>query len=189
MNNSKDFNLTLSELKSKYDIKDINSGLDSKQAQTRLEKYGTNELKFKKDSKLKLFLRQFNNVIIYVLIFSAILTLLLQHFSDSFIIVLVIFINAFIGYYQEANASNALDKIKSILATNSTVYRDGHRVDIPTKDVVVGDVVFLEAGDKVPADMRLFDTDNVRIQESSLTGESDSIAKKMRKLLVVIIQL
>ncbi|MCL0312557.1 HAD-IC family P-type ATPase [Apilactobacillus sp. TMW 2.2459] len=177
MNNSKDFKLTLSELKSKYNIKDINSGLDSKQAKDRLEQYGTNELKFKKESKWKLFLRQFNNVIIYVLIFSAILTLLLQHFSDSFIIILVIFINAFIGYYQEANASNALEKIKSILATNSTVYRDGHRIDIPTKDVVVGDVVFLEAGDKVPADMRLIDTDNVRIQESSLTGESDSIAK------------
>ncbi|UQS87367.1 HAD-IC family P-type ATPase [Nicoliella spurrieriana] len=173
----KDFKLTDKEIQNKYQIKDFESGLTSSQASERLAQNGPNELKFKKDSKLKLFLRQFNEVIIYVLILSAIITLLMRHYSDSLIITLVVLANAIIGYYQEANASNALEKIKSILATNSTVYRDGKRIDIPTSDIVVGDVVFLEAGDRVPADLRLVDTDNLRIQESALTGESDSIEK------------
>ncbi|MEJ6399851.1 HAD-IC family P-type ATPase [Nicoliella sp. Es01] len=173
----KDFKLSEKEIQKKYQIKDIESGLTSSQASERLAQNGPNELQFKKDSKLKLFLRQFNNVIIYVLILSAILTLLMRHYSDSTIIALVVLVNAIIGYYQEANASNALEKIRSILSTTSTVYRDGKRIDIPTKDIVVGDVVFLEAGDRVPADLRLIDTDNLRIQESALTGESDSIEK------------
>ncbi|MHA8110319.1 HAD-IC family P-type ATPase [Lactobacillaceae bacterium Melli_B4] len=173
----KAYKLTDKEIQKKYQIKDIESGLTSSQASERLAQNGPNELQFKKDSKLKLFLRQFNNVIIYVLILSAILTLLMRHYSDSLIITLVVLVNAIIGYYQEANASNALEKIRSILSTNSTVYRDGTRIDVPTKDIVVGDVVFLEAGDRVPADLRLVDTDNLRIQESALTGESDSIEK------------
>ncbi|WP_255552528.1 HAD-IC family P-type ATPase [Lactobacillus sp. Sy-1] len=173
----KDFKLTDEEIQNKYQIKDFESGLTSSQASERLAQNGPNELQFKKDSKLKLFLRQFNEVIIYVLILSAIITLLMRHYSDSLIITLVVLANAIIGYYQEANASNALDKIRSILATNSTVYRDGKRIDIPTNEIVVGDVVFLEAGDRVPADLRLVDTDNLRIQESALTGESDSIEK------------
>ncbi|MHA8137612.1 HAD-IC family P-type ATPase [Lactobacillaceae bacterium Scapto_B20] len=173
----KAYKLTDKEIQEKYQIKDIESGLTSSQASERLAQNGPNELQFKKDSKLKLFLRQFNNVIIYVLILSAILTLLMRHYSDSLIITLVVLVNAIIGYYQEANASNALEKIRSILSTNSTVYRDGTRIDIPTKDIVEGDVVFLEAGDRVPADLRLIDTDNLRIQESALTGESDSIEK------------
>ncbi|WP_054665616.1 P-type ATPase [Lacticaseibacillus camelliae] len=98
--------------------------------------------------------------------------------TDTIIIGLVIIINAIIGYSQESNASNALERIKQMLSHEATVYRDGERVDVDSADLVVGDVVFLEAGDNVPADLRLFDIDNLSMQEAALTGESNSVEKK-----------
>ncbi len=89
----------------------------------------------------------------------------------------MIIVNAIIGYYQESNASDSLEKIKKMLAPEATVYRDGERLDIPSADLVVGDVVFLEAGDNVPSDLRLVDIDNLTIQEAVLTGEANSVIK------------
>lgn len=116
-------------------------------------------------------------MIIYILMFSAFLTLIMGHTSDTIVITLVVIVNALIGYYQEANASDALERIKEMLSSDATVYREGIRKDIPSEEVVVGDVVFLEAGDNVPADLRIVEADNFRIQESALTGEPDSIEK------------
>lgn len=99
------------------------------------------------------------------------------HFSDAVIIGIVVLVNALIGYYQEANASDALERIKEMLSAEATVYRNGIRQDIPAAEVVPGDVVFLEAGDNVPADLRIIEADNLRIQESALTGEADSVEK------------
>lgn len=161
---------------------DFENGLTSEEAQKRLAADGPNQLTNKKTPKWQLLLRQFHNMIIYILMVAALLTVLMGHYSDAIIIGLVILINAFIGYYQEANASDALEKIKGMLAQVATVYRDGRRIDVPTKDLVVGDVVFLEAGDSVPADLRIVDTDNLRIQEASLTGEADSIEKTANPL-------
>ncbi len=164
-------------LQKNYPLQDFEQGLTQTQARERLAQFGPNKLESKRTPKWKLFLRQFHNMIIYILIGAMLLTMLMGHSSDAIIIGLVVMINAFIGYYQEANASDALEKIKDMLSTEATVYRDGTRIDIPTEELVVGDVVFLEAGDSVPADLRIVAADNLRIQEASLTGEADSIEK------------
>lgn len=174
--------LTIEELQSQYPNQDFEQGLSSATAQKRLTENGPNRLASKRPSKWWLFLRQFNNLIIYILILAALLTLLMGHYSDAIIIGLVVIINAVIGYYQEANASNALERIKQLLATEATVYRDGQRIDVPTDDLVVGDVVFLEAGDSIPADLRIVSAENLRIQESTLTGEADSVIKSCAPL-------
>ncbi|UQS85126.1 HAD-IC family P-type ATPase [Apilactobacillus apisilvae] len=177
MKDKSSYQLTVDQITKKFDIKDINKGLSDEQVRLSLQKYGLNKIEVKKEPKWKLFVRQFNNMIIYILIVAALITLLMGHYSDALVIALVVIINAFIGYYQEANASEALEKIKQMLSTQATVYRNGSRDDIPAEDLVVGDVVFLEAGDNVPADLRIFDADNLRIQEAALTGEPDSIEK------------
>lgn len=178
-----DYHQKLQQLKESYPLQDFEQGLSRQEAQARLAQFGPNKLETKKTPKWKLFLRQFHNMIIYILIGAMLLTMLMGHSSDAIIIGLVVIINAFIGYYQEANASDALEKIKEMLATEATVYRDGTRMDIPTEELVAGDVVFLEAGDSVPADLRIVDADNLRIQEASLTGEADSIEKTAEDLL------
>lgn len=121
-------------------------------------------------------------MIIYILLFAALLTLFLGHYTDALVISVVIIANAVIGYYQEANAADALAKIKDLLATNATVYRDGIRQDIAATKLVRGDVVFLEAGDQVPADLRLLKTADLRIEEATLTGEADAVTKHAEPL-------
>ncbi|MQS97639.1 HAD-IC family P-type ATPase [Companilactobacillus halodurans] len=170
------------DLKETYNTNDFKTGLTTKEAQKRLEENGPNKLEAHKTPKWKIFFRQFNNMVIYVLIAATIITLLMGHYSDSIIIFLVVIINAIIGYYQESNASDALDKIKQMLSIEATVYRDGKRKDIPAEELVTGDTVFLEAGDNVPADLRIIDSDNLRIQESALTGESNSVNKISEEL-------
>lgn len=182
MDKQKDFQLTIDEIICKYEIRTIDEGLDESQVQHRLEKFGLNKLEVKKVPKWKLLLRQFNNMIIYILIFSALLTLLMGHTSDAVIIAIVVVVNALIGYYQEANASDALERIKEMLSSEATVYREGIRKDIPAEEIVIGDIVFLEAGDNVPADLRIIEADNLRIQESALTGEADSVEKETEPL-------
>lgn len=173
----KPYQLGFNNLKERYNTNEFKDGLTTSEAQKRLEENGPNKLEAQKTPKWKIFFRQFNNMVIYVLIAATIITLLMHHYSDSIIIFLVVIINAIIGYYQESNASDALDKIKQMLSIEATVYRDGQRKDVPAEELVVGDTVFLEAGDNVPADLRIIDSDNLRIQESALTGESDSVVK------------
>lgn len=132
-------------------------GLDSDDVTQRIQKYGYNEVAVKSVPKWLIFLRQFNNVIIYILLIAVGLTLLMGHYSDATVIALVVFINAMIGYFQEVNASNALDKIKNMLSVEATVIRSGERFDVPARELVLGDLVYLEAGDNVPADLRLID--------------------------------
>lgn len=180
---AKIYQLTIEEMKQKYDLTNFEEGLTSQEAAERLKTDGPNQLKSETTPKWKLFVRQFNNMIIYILLASALLTLFMGHYSDAAIIALVVIVNALIGYYQEANASDALERIKEMLSAQATVYRDGTRMDIPAENLVVGDVVFLEAGDSVPADLRIVDSDNLRIQESALTGETDSVEKIENELL------
>lgn len=175
--NKKDFQLSVSEIRQKYQVNSIDEGLDEEQARQLLDKYGYNLLTANKTSKWRILLRQFHNTIIYILMFSAFLTLLMGHYSDAIIIGIVVVVNALIGYFQEANASDALERIKEMLSAEATVYRNGVRQDILAEELVPGDVVFLEAGDNVPADLRIVEADNLRIQESALTGETDSVEK------------
>ena len=174
--------LSVEEVQQAVDTPDLARGLDSAVAAKRLQTNGPNAIPAHQTPKWVLFVRQFNNLIIYILIGAAIMTILMGHVTDTIIIALVIVINAIIGYYQESSAADSLNKIRGMLAHNATVYRDGQRVDVPAADLVVGDVVFLEAGDNVPADLRLIDVDNLMIQEAVLTGESNSVAKQTAAL-------
>lgn len=152
-------------------------GISEQEAAKRLARDGYNELTAKKKSKLLQFLLQFNNSIIYILIAAAVITLFMHHYSDSAVIGIVIIANAFIGFFQEMQADNALSKIKELLVSQNYVVRDGHKIEVPARELVVGDLVNLEAGDAVPADLRLISADNMRAQESTLTGESNSVEK------------
>ena len=180
--NIKNYQKTVASLSKNYAQEDFESGLSQIEAKKRLEADGLNQLVTETTPKWKLFIRQFNNMIIYILIFAALLTLVMGHMSDAVIIGFVVIVNALIGYYQEVNASDALEKIKSMLSTQATVYREGQRLDVPAEELVSGDVVFLEAGDSVPADLRIIDIDSLRIQESALTGEADSVEKTIQTL-------
>lgn len=177
MEKYQDFQLEKQELLKKYGVREVALGLGEDEAKRRLQKDGLNQLTSQKTPKWKLLLRQFHNMIIYILLVAAVLTLLMGHVSDAIIIAVVVIVNVLIGYYQEASAADALEKIKGLLSQEATVYRDGIRQDIAAEKLVVGDVVFLEAGDNVPADLRMVETDNLRIKESSLTGEADSVEK------------
>lgn len=175
--NKKYFQLTETETMDYFDMVSIDKGLSEDKIEKQLAIHGLNQLTTNKTPKWKILLRQFHNTIIYILMFSALLTLLMGHYSDAIIIGIVVIVNALIGYFQEANASDALERIKEMLSAEATVYRNGIRQDIPAEEVVPGDVVFLEAGDNVPADLRIVEADNLRIQESALTGETDSVEK------------
>lgn len=168
---------SIKDLQQMLQVPSLDHGLSKTEAAKRLEANGPNAIESHPTPKWLIFLRQFNNLIIYILIIAAILTTVIGDVTDTSVIVLVIIVNAIIGYYQESNASDSLEKIKKMLAHEATVYRDGERLDIPSADLVVGDVVFLEAGDNVPADLRLVDIDNLTIQEAVLTGEANSVIK------------
>ncbi len=148
-------------------------GLTSDEAAKRLRVYGPNRLpQPKKTSPWLRFLSQFNNVLIYVLLAAAGVTAALAHWVDMAVIVAVVVINALIGFIQEGKAEKALDAIRQMLSPVASVRRDGQRMGLPAEQVVPGDIVFLQPGDKVPADLRLFKVKELRIEEAALTGES-----------------
>ena len=159
-------------------------GLSEEDISFRRSKYGKNNLtESKKQSKLVRFLKQFNNSVIYILLVAGVLTLFMGHISDTVVIGIVVLVNALIGYIQENKAESAISKIKQMLVVNATVIRSGQRLDIDAGDLVPGDIVYLEAGDNVPADIRILEANNLKIQESVLTGESDSVQKDKQTLI------
>lgn len=155
-------------------------GLSAQEAQKRLAAFGENKLpEEKKTGFLQRFLAQFNNALIYVLLAATILTAVMQHWIDTWVILGVVLINAIIGYVQEDKAQKALDSIKHLLSLKATVVRDGRRQEIAAERLVPGDIVQLASGSKVPADMRLIETNNFEVEEASLTGESEAVAKSV----------
>ncbi|MDR4509629.1 MAG: cation-transporting P-type ATPase [Candidatus Brocadiaceae bacterium] len=159
-------------------IESIPEGLTQAEAEQRLLKYGANRLTPpKKRSFVSRFFAQINNVLIYVLLGSALMTALLSHWLDAGIILGVVVLNALIGFIQEGKAEKALDAIRGMLSHQASVVRNKKRVLLPADRVVPGDIVFLQSGDKVPADMRLFKVRDLRIDESALTGESVPVEK------------
>ena len=153
-------------------------GLEPEEVRSRLEKYGANRLPPpRRRGPLKRFLVQFHNVLIYVLLAAAAVTAGLGHFADTAVIIGVVFVNAIIGFVQEGKAEKALDAIRGLLSHQAVVLRDGRRQVIAAEELVPGDIVLLQSGDKVPADLRLFRTRNLRIEEAALTGESLSVEK------------
>ena len=148
-------------------------GLTNEEAEDRLAQYGPNRLRpAKPRSGWSLFLGQFKNVLIYVLLFAAGVTALIGHWVDAGVIFGVVTLNALLGFIQEGKAERALNAIRNILSPRATVMRDGKRISLPSEQLVPGDVVFLQSGDKLPADLRLFRVKTLRIDEALLTGES-----------------
>ena len=155
------------------------AGLSDQEVAQRLADLGENRLpEEKQDSALKRFLLQFNNALIYVLLAATVLTAVLQHWLDTFVIIGVVIINALIGYVQEDKAKKALEGIKHMLAPKASVIRDGKRSEIPAEELVPGDIVRIKSGDKIPADLRLLEASRLEIEEASLTGESEAVVKE-----------
>ena len=153
-------------------------GLEKSEALSRLEQFGVNEVSFKKEeSPIHQFLKQFLSPLIYVLIAAGIVTFFLREWADMSVILGVVLANAIIGFIQERKAQHALESLAKMIVLEAVVLRDGRRTVVPSREVVVGDVVFLESGGRVPADMRLFYVKNLRVDESTLTGESMPVEK------------
>ncbi len=153
-------------------------GLSEKEAQQRCLMNGRNEMKsVRKKTIFESFWEQLNSPLIYVLIVAAIISVFLHEISDAVIIGVVVFMNAIVGIIQEGKAQKALDSLKKLTSPRAMVIRDGEKKDIPAAELVVGDLVCLEAGCQVPADLRLIQTNNLKVEESALTGESLPIEK------------
>lgn len=152
-------------------------GLTGSEAQERLVFFGTNTLAEEKTSKLALFLRQFNSILVYMLILAAIISLFVSDIKDFFIIIIIISVNSIIGFWQEVKAEASLDAIKKLTRSKVTVIRDGTERIIPSEELVPGDCVTLAEGDLVTADCRLFECAALTVDESSLTGESLPVVK------------
>ncbi|HEY5636486.1 MAG TPA: cation-transporting P-type ATPase [Burkholderiales bacterium] len=161
-------------------VESTRGGLSSAEADLRRARYGANRLPpAVRRGALARFLSQFHNALIYLLIGSAAITLALQHWVDSAVILGVVVINAIVGFLQEGKAEQALDAIRNMLSSTSAVMRDGVRRVLPAEALVPGDVVLLASGDKVPADLRLVEVRSLRIEEAALTGESVPVDKAL----------
>jgi Ca2+-transporting ATPase len=157
---------------------DLKSGIQESVVQQRLEEYGKNELEEKKGrNPIKIFLMQFTSTIVIVLLVAAVITGIIGELRDTIVISIILIINALIGFSQEYRAEKAMSTLKKLSIPKVRVKRSGTEKVISSTEIVPGDIVFLEAGNYVPADMRLIDTHNLKIQESALTGESQPVEK------------
>lgn len=167
------------------EIKSSESGLTAAEAATRLEKNGKNKLaEGKKETLLHKFLSQLADPMIIILIIAAVISAVTasisgEGYTDVFIIMFVVLLNAGLGVAQERKAEKAIEALQEIAAATSKVYRDGRLVDIKSEDLVIGDVVELEAGDSVPADCRIISCASMKIEEAALTGESVPVNKQV----------
>lgn len=164
-------------------LKSTTRGLSAADAEQRLSDVGPNRLpEAPRRSVILRFFSHFHNILIYVLLGAAAITLLLEHVVDTAVIVAVVIINAVIGFIQEGKAEKAMDAIRQMLALRASVIRDGKRQTVAGELLVPGDIVLLEAGDKVPADLRLLETHGLQIQEAILTGESVAVEKRSKEV-------
>jgi len=151
----------------------VDRGLDADEAKDRRQQFGPNRLpEGKKRGPFMRFLAQLNNVLVYVLLGAGFVKLMLGLWLDAGIIFAVVLLNALLGFVQEGKAEKALDSIRNMLSAEARTVRGGETRMTPAEDLVPGDVVLLESGDKVPADLRLVDVKNLRTEEAALTGES-----------------
>jgi magnesium-transporting ATPase (P-type) len=156
----------------------VQSGLSAASVQQRLEKYGHNRLpEGRKQGPFMRFLQQFNNILVYVLLGAGFVKLMVGLWLDASIILAVVVLNALLGFFQEGKAEKALDSIRNMLSAEARTVRGGQTRLVPSEDLVPGDIVLLESGDKIPADLRLIDVKNLRTEEAALTGESVPIDK------------
>ena len=158
-------------------------GLSKYEVFRRIEAYGQNKIEqTKKKSKLNIFLSNFRSPLIYILLLSSIFALLIHKIVDAFVIFIVVLVNAIIGYIQERKAEKEIASLKKLTVTYVNVIRDKNKESIEVYNLVLGDVVLLEEGDRVPVDGRILESNNLLINESSLTGESRLVEKREEKL-------
>jgi len=156
----------------------LEQGLSQQEAQARLAKFGANELSERpRPGFFALLWDQFNNYLVIILIIAALVSLALGEYVDSIAIMFIVLLNAVVGVIQESKAEQALAALKKMAAPNAQVIRDGRQLTVPGRDIVGGDIVLLEAGNYVPADLRLVESVNLKIEEASLTGESMPVEK------------
>jgi len=179
--------MSIEEVFSKLNSRQL--GLEEGQAKTLLDEYGYNELpEKKKASDLQLLAEQFKNILVLILVAASVISFFLGEVLDAIAITVILLINAFLGFYQERKAERALEALKKIAAPKAKVIRDGETKTIESKNLVPGDVIILEMGDKVPADARIVEQLNLKIDESILTGESVPVEKihdKIEKDVIV----
>lgn len=162
----------------------LKDGLSTTQAQKRLNEFGPNKLQEKPPkSPLAIFFDQFKDFMIIVLLIAAVIAGLVGEATDTIAIVIIIVLNGIIGFVQEFRAEKAMDALKKMSAPHAKVLRNGSRLEIDAGELVTGDIVILEAGDIVPADLRLFDVQNLQIEEAALTGESVPVIKNESPLV------
>lgn len=178
-------------------IQDIFSELDTKkeglplgEVNLRLQKYGFNKLpEAKTDSLFSIFLRQFQNPLIYILLVAALVVFTIGEVIDGSIIVFVLLFNAIVGTFQEGKAQNTLLALKKFSQTTTLVRRGGHELLVSDYELVLGDIIILREGDKIPADCRIFESNNLTVDESSLTGESNPVQKQSEELERIDLQI
>ncbi|MGE0196348.1 MAG: HAD-IC family P-type ATPase, partial [Methylocystis sp.] len=152
---------------------DPSKGLARDEAARRLAQYGPNRLpEGSKRGPLMRFLLQFNNILVYVLLAAGFIKLMLGLWLDASIITGVVVINALLGFIQEGKAEKALESIRNMLSSEARSLRDGETRIVAAEELVPGDIVLLESGDRIPADLRLIEVKNLRTDEAALTGES-----------------
>ncbi len=170
-------NVTLDEV-----FNEINSqkkGLSHEEAKRRLEEYGSNQLEGKSGKSIwRLILNQFLDVMILILLAAAVVSILVGEGSDAVVILIIVVLNAIIGFVQEYRAEKAIEALRSMSAPDALVRRDGSEKKVEAIDLVPGDIVLLEAGNLVPADLRLFEAASLKVEEAALTGESEAVTKQ-----------
>ena len=172
-------------------VKSSPGGLSAQEAKARLEANGRNKLKEGEHATmLERFLQQLKEPMLIILMVAALvsgLTSLLQgelHLTDTIIILIVVLLNAILGVYQESKAEKAIEALQKMSAATSNVLRDGHVTQVPSEELVVGDVILLEAGSAIPADCRILESASLQIEEAALTGESVPVEKSSEKILL-----
>ncbi|MEG2285005.1 MAG: calcium-translocating P-type ATPase, PMCA-type [Eubacterium sp.] len=171
------FLLTIPEAERLYDT-DVSTGLNDAQISVNHEKYGKNKMaESKRKSVAAMFFAQFKDFLIIVLMVAAVISGFLGELSDAALIMIIVIINAVIGVIQENKAENSMEALKKLTIPEAKVFRNGAQTVIKAEELVPGDVVFLDAGDYVPADGRLIEAASLQIQESALTGESLAVEK------------
>lgn len=160
-----------------------NKGLSDEEVQKRREQYGFNELaEGKRKSTVQVFFEQFKDFLVIILLVAAIISAFLGEIESTFVIMVVVILNAILGTVQHVKAEQSLNSLKALSSPNAKVLRDGKVIEVPSREVVVGDILSLDAGDYVPADGRLIEDHSLQINESSLTGESLAVIKSIEPI-------
>lgn len=178
---SKYFSIETEEILEKFNVS--KDGLNEKQVDENISKYGLNELnQKKKKSVLQVFISQFKDLLIFILIAAGIISMLSNNVESTIVIFAVIILNAVLGTVQHFKAEQSLDSLKALSAPSAKVIRNGSKIEIHSKSVVPGDILVLEAGDLITADGRVIESYSLQVNESSLTGESLSVDKITEKI-------